>query len=136
MIFFLSATDPATRACAERISQMGEQYKKKPLFLLALSVNRGESLHDLKALGDRYDWDLPIYRDVDQNIAKGLKVGQTTQVLILSRGVVRYSGALDDCWFDQRLVNDRSAARAADALMAGSPVLNPEPGYYSGEAIK
>lgn len=137
LIFFLSAHDPVTLAYAERIRKIAEDPKNKPLLVMGLSVNQDETLQELKAVADQSDWTFPIYKDVGQNIAVGLKIQTTPQaVLVNSEGVVWYRGAIDDCWLDARKVKDPALRQAIDALLSGKKVTNPEPGYFLGRAIK
>ncbi len=137
VLIFLSARDPATLACAERIARLGEDCLKKSVTIVGVGVGRNETIQELKAIDEQYDWNFPVVRDADQAIARGLKARHTPQVMLLdSAGRVRYSGPIDDCWFDGRRVKDNSARNALDALLAGKKISNPEPNYYGGESIR
>jgi len=137
VVLFLSVRDPVTRAYAERIHQMGEDYKDKPLFIIGLSVNRNETLQELDTMADLWDWNFLMVRDVKQEVVRGLKANYTSQVMLIDRArEVKYSGPIDDCWFDSRKVKNPMARRAIDALIRGAPLADPEPDTFMGGLIR
>ena len=137
VLIFLSARDPATLACAERIAKLGDDCLKKPVAVIGVGVGRNETFQELKAVDEQYDWNFPVVRDADLTIARGLKARFTPQVMLIdSAGRVRYSGPIDDCWFDARKAKDPLARNALDALLSGKKISNAEPDYYGGESIR
>ena len=51
-------------------------------------------------------------------------------------GRVRYSGPIDDCWFDARKAKNNFVRNAIDALLAGRKISNSERDVYSGGLIR
>ena len=138
LLFFLSARDPATLANAERIAKLSDEALKKSVNVVGLSVGQGETLQELDDLHDQYDWNFPIVRDPDLSIVRGLKASYTPQAMLIDpAGRVRYSGPVDDCWFDARKAKESFLKKALDALLAGKKVSNPEPATsYPGGQIR
>lgn len=137
VLIFLSARDPATLACAERIGKLGDDYLKKSVTIIGVGVGRNETFQELKAVDEQYDWNFPVVQDADLAIARGLKARFTPQVMLIdSAGRVRYSGPIDDCWFDARKAKDPLARNALDAFLSGKKISTPEPDTYGGESIR
>jgi len=138
LLFFLSARDPATLANAQRIADLTDEALKKSVNVIGLSVGRGESLKELDDIHDQYDWNFPIARDPDLAVARGLKASYTPQAMLIdASGKVRYSGPIDDCWFDARKATNPFLKKALDALLAGKKIANAEPvSTYPGGQIR
>ncbi|MBV9463344.1 MAG: redoxin domain-containing protein [Verrucomicrobiae bacterium] len=135
LLLFLGAQDPVTHGYAKRIHELAETYSKKGVWIAGLSVNQQEKLAELKSLAEESEWPFPVYRDLEQNAARALKVNETPIAVLIDPGnVVRYSGAIDDSWSDERLVNDPTLKRALDAALSGATI--PEaPDVVPGSAI-
>lgn len=137
LLLFLSARDPASQANAERIDKLAEDYAKKSVTIIGLSVGRNETVHELKEVAERNDWSFPVVRDVNGVITRGLKARFTPQAMLIDAdGRVKYSGPIDDCWFDARKAKNNFVRNATDALLAGKKISNPEPDVYSGGLIR
>jgi thiol-disulfide isomerase/thioredoxin len=137
VLLFLSPRDPATLAAADRIKKLAEDYADKPVTFIGLSVNRNESLQELKNLHDKADWHFRVVRDTGQNITRGLDPRFTPEVMVIQSGVVRYAGPLDDNWYDARLVKHRYVRQVLDALLKGksAPQLD-DSHHYGGRRIQ
>lgn len=77
--------------------------------------NEEEILHEIERRGVRY----PVLFDLDQSVASAYRARLTPQFFILDRrGIVRYTGALDDATFDQPKPRVLYVDRAVNALLA------------------
>jgi peroxiredoxin len=136
VLLFLSPRDPATQAAAERIRKISDEFMKKKVGFLGLSVNRNESLQELKALDDRADWNFPLARDSRQTVVRGLKAKFTPEVMVIQSGVVRYAGPIDDCWYDARQVKRAYLREVLSALIKDGKTPTLDPAAYGGRAIE
>lgn len=74
-----------------------------------------EILHEIERRGVRY----PVLFDLDQSVANAYRAQVTPQFFVLDRrGIVRYTGALDDATFDQPKPKVLYVDRAVNALLA------------------
>ena len=126
VVFFLSVRSPASRAYEERIRQLASDPANKDVAFLGLYPNANETLAEIKAHGEKAKFGFPLARDENNKLADHFTASVTPTVMVVnSRGVAIYSGAMDDS-LDPKKVRTSYLQEALNAVLADKSVMNTE----------
>jgi glutaredoxin len=125
VVVFTCNQCPYAQAWEERIVQLAKDYGPKDVAFYAINANatqraRGESAADMQRRATSLHFPFPYLRDDTQETARLYGATRTPEFFIFDRDFhLQYHGALDDNFDDPDAVEERFAADALDALIAG-----------------
>jgi peroxiredoxin len=131
IVVFTCNTCPYAVAYEDRIIALDKKYASKGYPVIAIMPNNtkvkpGDSMEAMKARASAKGYTFPYLMDEGQQIYPQYGATKTPHVYILEKtdkgNVVRYIGAIDDNYKDAKLVNDKYAEDAVDALLEGTPI--------------
>jgi len=123
---------------------LDKKYKSKGFPVIAISPNDpavepDDSFENMQKLSIEKKYSFPYLFDETQLTAKTYGATKTPHVYILQKVgleyVVKYIGAIDDNYEDEKSVKEKYVENALDNLIAGKPV-NPETTKAIGCGIK
>lgn len=111
---------PVAQAYNERFSKFVAEYKNKPVGFLAINVDRGESLDEMKKFAAKEEIKYPYAYDETQKSGKDYGATVTPHVFVLNKDrKVAYMGLWDDNWQNPDKVEKQHARNAVEAVLAG-----------------
>jgi len=113
---------PASRAYAERMSQLQQLYKSKEVDFIYIYANREDTLESKIAFHRERKLGGKLIDDKGGEVAKKLGAHRTSEIFLTSKdGTVVYHGAVDDSR-DPNGVKQHYLQMALDETLAGAPV--------------
>jgi len=125
VLVFLGNHCPVVLACDDRIIDFANDYKDKPVRLVAVSVNDMEQdkLPGIKQHMKEKKINYTYGYDESQAIGHAYGATNTPHFFVLDKErKIRYIGAMDDSAMNEAKVTKHYLRDAVDALLAGKPV--------------
>ena len=125
VLVFLANHCPVVQACDDRIIDFANDYKDKPVKLVAVSVNDIDSdrLPGIKEHMKEKKINYTYGYDESQAIGHAYGATNTPHFFVLDKErKIRYIGAMDDSAMNEAKVTKHYLRDAVDALLAGKPV--------------
>jgi len=95
VLAWTSAGCPMSKLYRPRLDRLAREFAPRGVRVLLISSSSQDTLADLRALAKPLQ--TPIIQDVDGRLARALKVGRTTEAILLgAQGRIEYRGAVDD----------------------------------------
>ncbi len=137
LIVFMCNHCPYVIAVQDRINQLAKDYAPRGIAVIGISANdpndrEADSFENMKLHSAKYGFVFPYVFDETQAVAKAYDAVCTPDPYLYEKvggpgGRVefklRYRGRIDDSWKEERLVKEKSLARAMDALLEGKPIV-------------
>ncbi len=129
IVAFLGTECPLAKLYAPRLDALAGRWDAADVAMLAVFPNRQDSLEELALFARRYELNMPVLKDVGNQVADLFEAARTPEVFVLDADrVVRYHGRVDDQYLvgvqrDEPTRHDLVAA--VDDLLAGEPVSVP-----------
>ncbi len=129
LVMFICRHCPYVQHIKGELAQLGRDYSKKDVGLIAISSNDAENYPDdspegLRKLAAELKLDFPIAYDESQDVAKRYRAACTPDFFLYdgSRRLI-YRGQLDDSRpGNGKPLNGRDLREALDAVLSGKPV--------------
>ena len=108
------------------MAEIYKQYSSRGVQFLFVNANSNESAAKVEEHREAAAYPFPVYLDKNNELADRLGAQMTPEAFVLDRhGEIRYRGFIDDAKNPARVTH--SGLRGAlDAVLAGTPVTNPE----------
>lgn len=117
---------PIARHAMHSLRDVRQAYESKGVEFMLLNANIQDSRELVQKEVSEFGIDFPILLDRDQNVARGLKVTRTAEILLIDprTQTLKYRGPIDDrlSYEAQRPVKHHYLTDALDATLAGKPV--------------
>ena len=98
-VIFTCNDCPVAIAYQDRIKQLAKDYGDQGLQVIAINVNKGESIFGMKLRAKAEDFQFPYLYDESQETAKSYGAVCTPHVFLLDgKRAIAYMGAFDDNW--------------------------------------
>jgi peroxiredoxin len=124
-VVFMCNHCPYVKFYLERLKQLQQTYADRGVTLIGINPNDAEqypedSFDAMKAFVDTNGINFPYLRDVTQDVAQTFGAEKTPHVFLINRkGVLCYSGAIDDNAQDASAVNQSFLHRAIEQILDG-----------------
>ena len=110
---------PVAQAYEERFVEFNKKYADKGIKFVAINVNKGETLQDMKRRSEEKNFNFPYAYDESRESARNYGARVTPHLFILDAdAMVAYIGAFDDN-MNVKEVKEHYAADAIEALLKG-----------------
>ena len=113
---------PIAQAYEARLKAFAEEYEKKGVALVAISVSREpeDTLPKMTEHAKERKLNYPYLRDASQQVGRAFGAITTPQSFVLGPDrKVRYMGPWDDAWRESETPEETYVRDAVDALLAG-----------------
>ncbi|QDT14810.1 thioredoxin family protein [Alienimonas californiensis] len=123
VIVFTCNHCPVAKAYEGRMKAFAEEYGKKGVALVALSVSQEpeDELSQMTARAKEQGFNFAYARDESQAVGKAYGATVTPQTFVLGPDrKVRYMGAWDDSWREAKTAEEHYVRDAVDAVLAGA----------------
>ena len=126
--------DPASEGYSKRLAEMADELGKKGVAFLAIDPNsadlagsEAEAGKKIEEYAHKNGITFPILLDKEGQVARKFAAKTTPEVIVVdAKGVIRYSGAIDDDPKGEKADKATHYLRSAiEAVMAGKDVANP-----------
>jgi len=122
VVHFWSAECPWSRRADLVIVYRQAKWEKLNVRVLGVVSNANEPESEIRYEAELRRIKYPLVHDYAQDVAATYRVQMTPHFLVLDqRGVVRYTGALDDASASNRLPKTIHLDKAVNAVLAGQP---------------
>jgi peroxiredoxin len=119
VICFTCNSCPVARAYEDRFIEFNKQYADKGVKFVAINVNKGESLEDMKRRAEEKGFNYPYAYDESRESATRYGARVTPHLFVIDGdGNVAYIGAFDDN-MNAKEVKHHYVTDAVDALLKG-----------------
>lgn len=144
IVIFTCNHCPFAKKYESRIMDLDKKFKSKGFPVITISPNDpaiepDDSFENMQKLSAEKKYSFPYLFDETQLTAKAYGATKTPHVYILQKDasgyIVKYIGAIDDNYDDEKSVKEKYVESAVDNLLAGKPV-NPEVTKAIGCGIK
>ncbi len=97
VLIFLATQCPAMDEYVERINTLVKDYKEKNVQFVGIHSNKYETVEKIKKYREKHNFEFPILKDPDNNIADYFQARRTPEVFLIdTEKMLRYRGAIDD----------------------------------------
>lgn len=97
VLIFLATQCPAMDEYVERINTLVKSYKEKNVQFVGIHSNKYETVEKIKKYREKHNFDFPILKDPDNNIADYFQARRTPEIFLIdTEYMLRYRGAIDD----------------------------------------
>jgi hypothetical protein len=109
-----------------------KDYAEKGVALVAINANETQNYpeDDFPKMVERArekGYNFPYLRDESQRVAEAYGAHYTPEIFLFDHNRrLRYTGRIDDNWQQPDRVKSRDLRKAIDAVLAGTPVAEPE----------
>lgn len=125
VVLFFSTRCPLSNAFNYRRNALYHDFHKSVRFLL-VDPNANESLPEVSEYAKQAEFDLPVYRDVNAEVAERWGVRATTDAFVVDgTGVMRYRGNIENSPNPAR-ATQRGLRTALISVLSGQAVTTPE----------
>jgi peroxiredoxin len=125
VVIFFSTRCPMSNAFNYRRNQLYLNYRNRVRFIV-IDSNSNESMDEVRTYAKDAEFDFPVYRDLDNQVADLFGARNTTESFVLdASGAMRYRGYIEDAPNPERTTK-QGLRLAIDAVLAGQPVATPE----------
>ena len=119
-VIFTCNDCPVAIAYQDRIKQLAKDYGDQGLQVVAINVNKGESIFGMKLRAKAEDFQFPYLYDESQETAKSYGAVCTPHVFLLDgKRAIAYMGAFDDNWQKPAAVSKKYLEDAVIAVLDG-----------------
>ncbi len=129
VVAFFGTECPLARLYSPRLVALADDYADRKVAVVAIDPNRQDSLEEIAAHAQRFDFEFPFLRDVGNVLADEFGALRTPEVFVLdAQRVVRYVGRIDDQYgvdFARPAPQRRDLVEALEELLADMPVSVP-----------
>lgn len=123
---------PYVRAYEDRMIDIQRRYRARGVQLVA--INSNETVHypednfeEMVKRAASKEFPFPYLRDEDQSVAGAFGATHTPEFFVFdAERRLRYHGKFDDNYRDPSSVKEKYVEKAIDAILAGTPVAEPE----------
>ncbi|MGD9648101.1 MAG: redoxin domain-containing protein [Pirellulales bacterium] len=130
VLAFLGVECPLARSYAPRVVELAKEFASKDVAFLVIDANRQDSITELAHFARQYSIELPLLKDLNQQVADAVGATRTPEVFLLdAERRVRYAGRIDDQYgierggsFQRPQPTRRDLAVAIEQVLAGEPV--------------
>ena len=131
IVIFTCNTCPYSVAYEDRIIALDNKYSEEGYPVIAINPNDpaaidGDELSDMKVRAEEKGFTFPYIQDVGQQIYPQYGATKTPHVYILQKtskgNQVKYIGAIDDNYGDEKAVKQKYVENAVDALLKNKEV--------------
>ena len=125
VVMFFSTRCPISNAFNYRRNMIYKDFKNRVKFIVVDS-NSNEPLGEIKAYADEVEFDFPVYKDVNNEVADRFGALTTTDSFVIdSSGVIQYHGYVEDAVNSTRTTK-QGLRLAIQAVLDGKPVATAE----------
>ncbi len=97
VLIFLATQCPVLDDYVERIVALAKDYKEKDVQFVGIHSNKHETIVEIKKYREKHNFEFPILKDPDNDIADYLQARRTPEVFLIdTEKMLRYRGAIDD----------------------------------------
>ena len=97
VLIFLATQCPAVDDYVERIVTLVKDYKEKDVQFVGIHSNKHETVKEIKKYREKHNFEFPILKDPDNEIADYFQARRTPEVFLIdTENILRYRGAIDD----------------------------------------
>ncbi|HZO89381.1 MAG TPA: redoxin domain-containing protein [Chthonomonadaceae bacterium] len=126
VFLFVASQCPVSNAYAPRLNRLAADYARRGVQVFAVYSDPQESLAAIRKHAREHGFTFPVVRDPQGTLAKKFGAKITPQAVVVdARGVVAYSGRIDDNVVSTR-VTAHDLDDALEAVLAGKPVAHPK----------
>ncbi len=131
IVVFTCNTCPYAVAYEDRIEALNKKYEDQGYPVIAIMPNNtdvkpGDNMEAMKARAKAKGFTFPYLMDEGQKIYPQYGATKTPHIFVLQKSsegnVVKYIGAIDDNYQDEKAVNTRYVEDAVDALIEGKEI--------------
>lgn len=131
IVVFTCNTCPYAVAYEDRIEALNKKYAEKGYPVIAIMPNNtdvkpGDNMQAMQARAKAKGFTFPYLMDKGQKIYPQYGATKTPHIYILQKtgkgNVVKYIGAIDDNYQDEKAVNKKYVEDAVDALLSGKEI--------------
>ena len=119
-VIFTSNDCPVASAYQSRLNSLATDFRDQGLEVVAINVNRGESLAAMKSRAQKERFAFAYLHDASKQTARGLGAVCTPHSFLLTPDrQIAYMGAIDDNWQNANGVKKDYLREAVQAVLAG-----------------
>ncbi len=97
VLIFLATQCPVVDDYVERIVALFKDYKEKDVKFVGIHSNKHETIEEIKKYREKHNFEFPILKDPDNEIADYFQARRTPEVFVIdAENTLRYRGAIDD----------------------------------------
>ena len=97
VLIFLATQCPAVDEYVERIVALIEDYDEKDVQFVGIHSNKHETIEEIKKYSEKHNFEFPILKDPDNEIADYFQAHRTPEVFLIdAENILRYRSAIDD----------------------------------------
>ncbi|MCE2400695.1 redoxin domain-containing protein [Candidatus Poribacteria bacterium] len=97
VLVFLATQCPGLDDYIERINTLVKDYKEKKVQFVGIHSNKHETIEEIKKYRKKHNFDFPILKDPDNELADYFQARRTPEVFLIdAKNILRYRGAIDD----------------------------------------
>ena len=126
VVVFLGWECPLVRQYVPRLKELQSQFQDKNVRWLTVNSNRHDSLAELQQFARKFEFEMPILKDVGNKVADQFAASRTPEAFLLdSSGKIVYQGRIDDQFTYGRQrpeVTTTFLANAIEQTLAGKAI--------------
>lgn len=123
---------PCSKAYVDRVNALHDEYGPKGVEIWAFNPNVSETAEETREFVRANNVKYSTSYDENLMVADMLQAACTTEAWVADReGILRYHGRIDDNIYKPAEVKKQDLREALDAVLAGTPVPNPETSAYA-----
>lgn len=120
VLIFLATQCPVLDDYVERIAILTKDYKEKGVQFVGIHSNKHEKVEEIKKYREKHNFEFPILKDPDNEIADYFQARRTPEVFLIDAdNMLRYRGAIDD---SRKTPENRYLRNGLNLVLAGKTI--------------